>query len=229
MSGKGSKRAPKKVVKAESESSSSDSEVEKEILEEQNLTDITKKPSSDAPKFETTEQLYDASKQEQVKDIPKEAAAEPKSITDFDHDEIRKIDTGIVKNINTMTLLKILIVRGKDNYNPALWAGTQRLLKNLNCEVERKPDNFPERMQSQPYRGRYQNRGGFSGRGQGMRDSQMNGDRAPQYQPRDYEQHEQRPHVDVVGAENPYETPAGRGGYPRRGGFQRRDDFRGNK
>ena len=59
-----------------------------------------------------------------------------KSIVDFEHGDIRRIDVGDVKKLDNLTLLKILLVRGRDEHNPSLWSGATRLLKQLNCEFE---------------------------------------------------------------------------------------------
>lgn len=72
-----------------------------------------------------------------IKEQPKtEICQENNSIVNFNHDDIKKIDIGKIKEIDNLTLLKILIVRGKNEYNPALWFGAQRLLRQLNCEEE---------------------------------------------------------------------------------------------
>lgn len=78
-----------------------------------------------------------------------------KSISEFDYDDIRKFDSMNTAKVDSLMMLKILIVRGKDNHNPAQWAGAQRLLKQLNCEDEKVDEtenkvSKTEIQQSQP-------------------------------------------------------------------------------
>lgn len=58
------------------------------------------------------------------------------SIINFSYDEIRNIDKNYVNFIDIITLLKILAVRGNDSHNPALLYGAQRLLRQLNFEIQ---------------------------------------------------------------------------------------------
>lgn len=124
MSSKGTKKMTKKQFKIEN----SDDDVEQELEEERTLDEVMKKMQIE-DKFEINEQ-------ERPKVVNGVSTSEPKSIIDFDHDEIRKLDIEHTKSIDDLMLLKILIVRGKDGHNPALWSGTQRLLRQLNFEVE---------------------------------------------------------------------------------------------
>lgn len=99
----------------------------------------------------------------------------PKSITEFDYDEIRKIDVGSIKKFDNITLMKILVVRGRDEKNPAIWQAMQRLLKQVNCEfdpLQQEPayqqrDFQPQRRdydsRNQGGRGGFVPRGGFNG------------------------------------------------------------------
>ena len=148
MSTKVSKKVSRKQQKVVDTSDESDKEIEKELedkLKVETPKVISPKKSDD--KFETTADS-DEEKQDIVEkdDIQQEkCVAQPtqtiqptvtKSIVDFDQDEIKKYDDEHTKTVDDMTLLKILVVRGKDNHNPALWSGAQRLLKQLNFEID---------------------------------------------------------------------------------------------
>ena len=183
MSGKGTKRITKKVVKDEQVND----EVEKELSEEQELDEAIKKISDN--KFETND--HEAPKAQETTNTQ-----EKKSVTDFDHDEIRKLDAERTKTIDDLTLLKILIVRGKDGHNPALWSSSQRLLKQLNFEVD------DDRRFRDSRRGRFNGvgRGGYQPRNnmqnqqdevrqpfrgnQGRRDFRDNDEKPFRYEPR---------------------------------------------
>lgn len=94
----------------------------------------------------------------------------PKSITEFDYDEIRKTDVGSIKKFDNITLMKILVVRGHDEKNPAIWQAMQRLLKQVNCEFDplQQEPVYQQRdfhQQRRDYDSRSQGRGGFVPRG----------------------------------------------------------------
>ena len=129
-------------------SESSSSESEDEVIE---------KPIPQITKFEVNE----------VNEAPQEVSREKekKSVADFDHDEIRKLDVGLIHDTDVTTLLKILVVRGKDTYNPALWGGSQRLLRQLHCEFDDRRER-DSRSNGGNYRGgRGGGRGGYYGNG----------------------------------------------------------------
>lgn len=73
--------------------------------------------------------------------LAEQHATEPKSIADFDVNEIKKLDAEKTATISSFDLLKILSVRGDASHNPALRFGTLRLLKELNCERPPRNDN----------------------------------------------------------------------------------------
>lgn len=124
-----------KDVETKSNESGTESEHEEPNVEKQEQPEkVNHDDEHDEQKHPTFETTVQATVQ----------STEGKSIIEFDHDAIRKLDIGTIKLTDNMTLLKILIVRGKDEHNPSLWAGTQRLLRQLNCEFERKP-NFERR------------------------------------------------------------------------------------
>lgn len=122
-----------------------------------------------------------------------------KSITEFDYDEIRKIDVGDIKKMDNITLMKILVVRGRDSGNSAIWQAMLRLLKQVNCEFDplreprfeqRSNNNFPRRdfpprpqfdIQRTPFNG---GRGGYGSRGRGRGGFVP---QVPPQQPRDYQ------------------------------------------
>lgn len=57
--------------------------------------------------------------------------------TNFDYEEVRKMDSRCIKNLDDITdLVKILIVRGHDSHNPTLWATGNTLLRQLYCVPE---------------------------------------------------------------------------------------------
>lgn len=97
-----------------------------------------------------------------------------KSITDFDYNDIMKIDVGDVKKLTSDDLLKILIVRGKEGKNSSLWSGALRLLKQINCEFDpleqRGRPPFQQRSYDHQQGDSFNNggyRGGYRGRGRG--------------------------------------------------------------
>lgn len=127
MSTKNSKKIIKKVVEESDE---------EEIVEKKD----DKKQLSDEE--EQKENDTESSGEEEKKDTKKEEVkTEKKSIIEFDHNEVRKMDVGAVKQISDIDMLKILLVRGEDSHNPALWGGSQRLLRQLNMEFRDKPFN----------------------------------------------------------------------------------------
>lgn len=67
-------------------------------------------------------------------DVIDKLVLDKKSIADFDYKDIRKLDSNITRNITDIDLLKILLVRGVDKYNPALKSGADHLLRQLNGE-----------------------------------------------------------------------------------------------
>jgi hypothetical protein len=58
----------------------------------------------------------------------------PKSVINFDASDVLKFNDRLVKDTPDIELLKILIVRGKENHNPSQWKGAERLLQQLNGE-----------------------------------------------------------------------------------------------
>lgn len=98
---------------------------------------ISKKDKEEvSPKEEVLVQVDDVEETKEEKIVPNVPESKPtkKSIVDFDHDEIIKLDTGKIKDTDSLTLLKILLTRGESDHNPALMYGTKRLLKQLNFE-----------------------------------------------------------------------------------------------
>lgn len=173
MSGKTAKRVTRKSTK---QSPTVDDEVTKELKEQEELEKETKKIVS-VEAFETNED-DEHEENDGKKDEPKVMTAtdvvaavtadfptlpttpvlpvpeeKKKSIIDFDQDEIKNLDTGIIKTTDNMTMLKILIVRGKNEHNPALWAGAQRLLRQLNCEDDRSNRNDDDNERRNRFRG----------------------------------------------------------------------------
>jgi len=73
---------------------------------------------------------------------------EKKSIVDFDFGPIRELDSKHTLNISDDMLLKILMVRGKDKYNPALNKGVERLLRQLNGETLKNFNKFDQPKQN---------------------------------------------------------------------------------
>lgn len=143
-----------------------------------------------------------------------------KSIIEFEPSEVRNQDTGSIKLIDNMTLLKILIVRGKDEHNPALWAGAQRLLKQLNCETDNQRSMYRGERGNQFYgtrgRGSAQQRGGRYQQGyqtSSNNDCYQNGN--------SYRGNHEPPQQTN---ENSCET-YGYKNHSRRGGFTRKDNF----
>lgn len=90
---------------------------------------------------------------------------EKKSIVDFDFGLIRELDSKHTLNISDDMLLKILMVRGKDKYNPALNKGVERLLRQLNGETlktfnkfDHPKPNFQQNYQPNYHRRNYNNK-----------------------------------------------------------------------
>lgn len=207
MSNKCAKKITKKLVKVEH----SDDEIDQEHADERKLDEVVKKMQLE-DKFETNEQdTPKADESVSASASEPKNVTEPKSITDFDHDEIRKFDVEHTKAVDDLMLLKILIVRGKDGHNPALWSGTQRLLRQLNFEVDHGNGG---RFIRAPRRGGFQSH-------------------IPvQTQPRDEMRQPYQDRRDDFGDREDNGFGRGRGGYGRggfgRGGFERRNNFGGN-
>lgn len=211
MSSKSAKKTTKKPVKVEH----SDDDVDQELEEERALDEAVKKMQIE-DKFETNEH-------DTPKVVEGASTTEPKSIIDFDHDEIRKFDVEHTKAIDDLMLLKILIVRGKDGHNPALWSGTQRLLRQLNFEVDRgNGGRFREFNRAPRFDG--PRRGGYQPRAPVQTQQPLDEVRQP------YQERQER--REDFGDREDAGFGRGRGGYGRggfgRGGFGRRGDFGSN-
>lgn len=116
-------------------------------------------------KFETNEPTHE-----------QDSEKKQKSIIDFEADEVHKYEGKTLREASIIEILKVLIVRGKTEHNPALWRGSERLLQQLNGERQR---HQPRR--NQPFRGNGQIQGN-----QGVGQFQVQGNgyrpRAPFYQ-----------------------------------------------
>ena len=121
------RKSTKKVEKAEEvvEAVSSEEET-KQIFDDNDYDEIVKK---------TTEELKEVKFETNDPDVETPPQPKQKSIADFDYTEIESLDTGSVKALDTVTLLKLLIVRGKKALNPTLWKGVQETLRRLNGEL----------------------------------------------------------------------------------------------
>ena len=104
----------------------SDKEETKEEVDEHDYDEIVKKATEELKevKFETNDPEVETPPQTKTK-----------SIADFDYDDVERLDTGAVKALDSVTLLKLLIVRGKKVLNPTLWKGAQETLRRLNGEL----------------------------------------------------------------------------------------------
>jgi len=136
-----------------------DEEATKEESEEENKYDaIVKKTVEELNEmqFETNDPEVETPTQQ-----PK-----TKSIADFDYDEVERLDVGAVKAVDSVTLLKLLIVRGKKVLNPTLWKGAQETLRRLNGELETHENTNPRRDFNQGRRDFNQGRNFNQGRGE---------------------------------------------------------------
>jgi len=143
-----------------------------------------------------------------------------KSIIDFDSEEAQKYANKTIKEASIIEILKVLIVRGKDEHNPALWRGSERLLQQLNGERQRHPPRG-----NQPFRGNQSFRGNqpFSG------NQQFHGN-APSvphdnfergsYRPRGQFYQQEQPHIQQQDGER--EQPH----YGYRSGYKLRENIR---
>ena len=195
-----STRGRKPAKKVEKVSSSSEDEVEKELEEQRVLEEIiTKTPVKTPEKVETKFETNDPQEPE-VAPVQK-----PKSIADFDSDEVEKLDVGAVKELDSVTLLKILIVRGKKVLNPTLWKGAQETLRRLNGEVSERPerpdfrnnrrDNGRNNRDNGGGRGRFQPRNQeFTPRNQAPQMQQTHEEDGGQMQERRDDGYRQQPH-----------------------------------
>lgn len=221
MSSKASKKASKKVSKSEHSSDDECQKVEKEeiLTVESDASDAEKSHETvreqkqtipETPK-KVSENMFEVNECTTTKPVP----TPEKSISEFDHAEVRKFDVKHTKDIDDMMLLKILLVRGKDGHNPALWSGSQRLLRQLNFEVDntnRPPRNFGR---NQPPRGR----GGFQQRSQFQQRPSL--EQRPLFQQRSqFQQHSQFKQQDDTTVEQKPQF------VERRGNFERRDRHR---
>lgn len=222
MASKGVKKSTKKSAKVEVHSDDDVEQeikqIEKEFSEEHIEAPVEKPIEKPVDKFETVEQ-----------DTPKAEKPQPKSVIEFDYDEIKNFDATHTKDIDDFTLMRILIVRGKEHHNPAMWAGIQRLLKQLNGEFEdtgRNDSRFRGHDQPQRYQPRFQRRDNYAPQSSQMAPRTDRGDgevRPPQFQRRtdDF-----KPRSDD--SFRPRTDDSFRGRPARRGGFNRRDEFDGN-
>ena len=88
----------------------------------------TKEDHEDASEEEVDEEV-DAKEVEGDDDKPQK-----QSIVNFDHDEVKALNKKKVEDVNNMELLKVLVVRGEESFNPALKKGVEKLMKMLNGE-----------------------------------------------------------------------------------------------
>jgi hypothetical protein len=172
-----------KPVKEEVEEKSDDEVEEKEVKEEKPIAPKPIVPKSLIPPTPTpSPSTFKSEKSDDdKKELPEKAPIlsfddvlngnfdkkpAPKSITEFDYDEIRKVDVGSIKKLDNITLMKILVVRGRDEKNPAIWQAMQRLLKQVNCEFD---PLQPEPTYQQRDSGFQNQRRDYDGRQQGGR------------------------------------------------------------
>lgn len=79
----------------------------------------------------------------------------PDSIANFDRKEVDEYETKVASDLKIDQLLKLLIRRGEQQLNPALAKGSEKLLRQLNCEhihpprpkrpFERQPKHLPKK------------------------------------------------------------------------------------
>jgi hypothetical protein len=115
-----------------------DEEETKEESEEENKYDAIVKKTVE----ELKEMQFETNDPEVETPTPQ---PKTKSIADFDYDEVERLDVGAVKAVDSVTLLKLLIVRGKKVLNPTLWKGAQETLRRLNGELETHENTNPRR------------------------------------------------------------------------------------
>ncbi len=107
---------------------------------------------------------------EAVSDEDKQVVAEKKatSVLDFNEGDIRKLNNEKFKEYDTNTLLKVLMVRGKDVQNPTIYDFAKNALLKLNFE---RPERHDQQEKS-PRKGRNdrggRGRGGFNNNSRGF-------------------------------------------------------------
>lgn len=140
-----SSKTNKRITKKKDESSSD--EETKRVVEDAPRVNDEKKKERETQEQETKTEIKTETKMEAKVNSESNPVEVPKNgVTDFDYAEIKKLDVGSVKNLDMMELVKILIVRGKESHNPALWSSCERLLKQLSGEQtqrERRYNNIP--------------------------------------------------------------------------------------
>jgi hypothetical protein len=72
----------------------------------------------------------------------------PDSIANFDRKEVDEYETKVASELKIDQLLKLLIRRGEQQLNPALAKGSEKLLRQLNCEYIHPPR--PKRVFERP-------------------------------------------------------------------------------
>jgi hypothetical protein len=103
------------------------------------------------------------------------------SVANFDYGEIQKIDEENLSQFDDIMLLKVLITRGGAKFNPILKLGSERLLRQLNCErLNPNRQHKPFQRFSNGGRGRGRGKSFFRGRGK-YTDNEFKKDNNTQY------------------------------------------------
>lgn len=87
-----------------------------------------------------------------------------KSITNFCYDDMRKYDKENCEKFATIDLLKVVMVRSSDEFNPTLYNGIKMLLREINGENKRNFDTTNVRGFGRGRGQQFFPRGSFRGR-----------------------------------------------------------------
>lgn len=195
--------------------------------EKESKEKMVKKNKSDKKEKKDEKSSDEDEKKEKNEKVGKEGddkkSIEPKSITEFNHDEISVIDKKNFEKFDDFTLLKVLVVRGHKNHNPTMQFGTMRLMRQLNGEFEtnaidgrpNRPRQFrPNFNQGNPERS-FNNFNNFNNRERQNEDGGM--ENASGFNNRGFQQRR-----------GGFGSGSGRG-FPNRGGYNNRGGFHQNQ
>lgn len=129
-----------------------DSEIADEDTEEEEVAVAAPAPKSSPVKTAVVTKPEKTQTQIQTKDdsdsdeIIVDPSKKKKSVLEFDHNEINRLDKKVTKDLDNNTLLKILMVRGIKSSNPVLFNRSRGALLEIN--MEQLPKNKYEKRQS---------------------------------------------------------------------------------
>ncbi len=131
---------PPKRVRKKKTKEVEEAEDIKEVTEEMDETesmdgDETESMDGDDLETHTTVPVPVADWKAEVESTGTEPLHQAPSVVEFDHDEVAPFEDSTVSALNSMDLLKVLVVRGARQWNPALQLGAKKVMRQLNGET----------------------------------------------------------------------------------------------